>query len=322
MSRDFDVPDLEPRFDGRRSIGTDREPPDPGRGGRADAAPRDVAPSDPREVFTRDLPVPQGRERDVYCLRERASELRASEVRTLATVGAFRVVPASDLRDHDGRALDMRRGDLQHLRQAGLVRTVPHVLNGQRTNLVSLTRHGRDLLNAYQRQDRADHQRFYAGFVKPREMAHDAHVYRAYLRATERLAEQDARVHRVVLDYELKREYQQFLQEGNRGRSDSDGRSTRDANEIDEWAFAHHLPSEDGHVQFPDLRIEYELPDGRRDIEDIEVMTAHYRGAHASAKGNANFTQYRAATRAGGFGGRGGGRGGAPFDPHVAEKLL
>jgi DNA-binding MarR family transcriptional regulator len=322
MSRDIEPPDPRPTFDDDRRVEVDRDPPDPGRGGSTDADRRDVAPSDPREVFTRDLPVPHGPEREHFYLRERTYDLRASEVRTLATVGAFRVVPASDLRDYDGRALDAHRGDLRHLRQAGLVRTVPHVLNGQRTTLVSLTRQGRDLLNSHQRQDRADYQRFHAGFVKPREMTHDAHVYRAYLRATERLAEQGARVQRVVLDYELKRDYQQFLQAGNRDRSDSNGRPTRDAKEIDNWAFDHHLPAEDGHVQFPDLRIEYELPDGRREVEDIEVMTAHYRGAHASAKASARFTQYRAATGAGRSGGRGDGRGGVPFDPRVAEKLL
>ena len=31
-------------------------------------------------------------------------------------------------------------------------------------------------------------------------------------------------------------------------------------------------------VQFPDFRIEYERPDGRRDVENVEVTTAHYRG--------------------------------------------
>ena len=38
--------------------------------------------------------------------------LRASEVRTLATVGAFRVVPAGDLRDGQDRPLDPNRDDL------------------------------------------------------------------------------------------------------------------------------------------------------------------------------------------------------------------
>jgi hypothetical protein len=36
---------------------------------------------------------------------------------------------------------------------------------------------------------------------------HDLQVYRAYERAEERLLERGVRIERVVLDYELKREY-------------------------------------------------------------------------------------------------------------------
>jgi hypothetical protein len=50
--------------------------------------------------------------------------LRGSETRTLTTVGAFRAVPASDLRDAFDRPLDPRHGELWHLRDSGLVRTV------------------------------------------------------------------------------------------------------------------------------------------------------------------------------------------------------
>jgi hypothetical protein len=48
-----------------------------------------------------------------------------------------------------------------------------------------------------------------------------------YEREAARLQERGARVDRVVLDYELKRDYQRFLQERNRGRGDSDGRPDR-----------------------------------------------------------------------------------------------
>ena len=46
-------------------------------------------------------------------------------------------------------------------------------------------------------------------------------------------------------------------------------------------------------VQFPDFRIEYERPDGRRDVEDVEVTTLNYRGAHAAGKVQAGFTRFR-----------------------------
>jgi hypothetical protein len=86
-----------------------------------------------------------------------------------------------------------------------------------------------------------------------------------------------------VLDNELKREYQRFLQASNRRRRDSDGRPDRSAEEIAEWARAHQLPLDNDHVQFPDVRIEYDI-DGRDHTLDLEVMTPHYRGAHALAR--------------------------------------
>jgi hypothetical protein len=254
-------------------------------------------------------------------VRTRTYELRGSEVRTLATVGAFRVVPASDLRDHDNRPADPRKGDLSHLRDLGLVCTMPYVVGNTRTTLVTLTEQGRSVLEDARRDHDRERQVFYAGIVKPRELAHDAQLYRAYLRAAERLAARDADIRRVVLDYELKREYQRFLQASNRGRRDSDGRPERDREEIERWAQAHHLPIVDDHVQIPDVRIEYDERDGRRAVEDVEVTTLHYRGALAGAKARAGFTSYRAAaTRLGGT--RRTGRGGRGFDPRVAEEVL
>ena len=74
-------------------------------------------------------------------------------------------------------------------------------------------------------------------------------------------------------------------------------------------------------VQFPDVRIEYERADGRRDIEDVEVTTLHYRGAHATGKAAAGFTRFRGSTsRVGGRSG-GGGRG-SSLDPRLAEEML
>ena len=66
------------------------------------------------------------------------------------------------------------------------------------------------------------------------------------------------------------------------------------AEAVARWAQEHELPYDDGHVQFPDARIEYEGRDGRRAVEDIEVVTPHYRGAHAAAKARSGFTRYRA----------------------------
>src|SRR5262245_61866526 len=79
---------------------------------------------DPREPFTRGLNLPHGLEREVVRDRDREYTLRGSETRTLATVGAFRVVSSRDLRDNQDRPLDPRSGDLRNLREQGLVETV------------------------------------------------------------------------------------------------------------------------------------------------------------------------------------------------------
>src|SRR5439155_13547743 len=93
-------------------------------------------------------------------------------------------------------------------------------------------------------------QTFDAGVNRPREVAHDAQLYRAYLREADRLREQGADIRRVVLDQELKREYQEWLQASNRGRADSDGRPDRDAREIERWAHEHDLPYFEDHGSY------------------------------------------------------------------------
>lgn len=286
---------------------------------RDDSDARDAVP-DPRDVFTRDLDLPQGLERERVHVHDHDYELRGSEVRTLATLGAFRVVPLSDLHDHDGRAADLWHGDLDRLRSAGLVKVVGPLDHDTRTPLLTLTERGREVLDSHRTHDRESAQTFYAGIPKARELRHDAHVFRAYLRSAERLHADGARVGRVVLGEELKRDYQRFLQERNRDRSDSDGCPDRTRREIEDWAHDHQLPVNKNGVQFPDVRIEYELPDGRRDVEDVEVTTAHYRGAHAAGKAQAGFTRYRAGGgRVGGATGRTGGR---TSDIRLAEELL
>jgi hypothetical protein len=270
-------------------------------------------------VFVNHVELPRGSERERVYLRERQFDLRGSESRALSTIGAFRVVPAGDLRDAHEQPLDPRNGDLYHLRRAGLVQTMP--VTGRDRALVVLTEHGRELLESC----RCDHgdvrQAFYAGLRKPKELTHDAQIYGAYQRAADRLHDSGARIRRVVLDYELKRDYQRFLQEHNRGRQDSGGRPDRTPDEIRAWAAHHELPEHDGHVQFPDARIEYEDVDGRLRTEDIEVTTLHYRGAHASAKASAGFNRYRAGTmRIGGA--NGDGRRGRGDNPRLVEEVL
>jgi hypothetical protein len=266
---------------------------------------------DPREPFTRCLNLPRGLEREIVRDRDREYTLRGSEIRTLATVGAFRVVSSRDLRDHDGHPTDPRSGDLRHLRETGLIKTVR--VPGSRDHAVALTKEGRSLLERHRDASHDGRQTFWNGLKRERELEHDLQVYRAYERDAERLTESGARIDRVVLDHELKRDYQTWLHERDRDRPDYDGHPDRTAEEIRDWALEHDLPYFDGEMHFPDLRVEYQEPDGRWDHDDIEVTTEHYRGEHAASVARAGFSCY------GGSSARVGGR--CP-DPHLAEGFI
>jgi len=322
VDHDFDPRDLErdearhidmPWIELGRGPGSARDEDDP-RDRDEDSRDRDSRERDldSRDVFLEGLELPRGLEREIVMDGDHRYELNGEDSRTLATVGAFRVVAEGDLRDPRGESSDAREPDLRHVRDEGLMRFV--ALDG-RDRALTLTERGHHLLESHRRErDDGRGQNFYAGVNRPRELSHDVQLYRAYLREEERLREQGADIRGVVLEHELKREYQEWLQETNRGRPDSDGRPDRDAREIETWAQEHDLPYFDESVHFPDFRIEYELH-GRDHREDVEVVTEHYRGAHAESVARAGFRCYG---RSGG-GGRSGGRG---FDPRVAEELL
>src|SRR6185503_17370579 len=94
-------------LDPRSVDSRDREPDDP----------RDADSVDPRDVFSRDLDLPRGLERE---------------------------------RVHaNGREADLRHGDLYRLRSAGLVRAVAPLDRGKGTTVVALTERGRDLLETH-----------------------------------------------------------------------------------------------------------------------------------------------------------------------------
>jgi len=124
----------------------------------------------------------------------------------------------------------------------------------------------------------------------------------------------------MAVQRHLKREYQKWLDERDRDRDDYGGHPDRTAEEIREWALEHDLPYFDDELHFPDVRIEYQEPDGRWEQDDIEVTTAHYRGAHGASVARSGFTCYRGSSlRIGGRGG--GGRGGGGRNGGLAEEF-
>lgn len=173
--------------------------------------------------------------------------------------------------EHD---LDIDHDTLDHLRDEGLVDTVDL---GDDERGVVLTKEGRELLDSHilEHEDEVP-QAFYAGVSRSREVDHDSNLYATYRQEEARLRDEHGGldIRRVILEQDLKREYQEFLQEHNRNKSDSDGRPDRGEHEIRDWAREHDLPYFDGQAHFPDYRIEYEV-DGRERHEDVELFTPH-----------------------------------------------
>ena len=173
---------------------------------------------------------------------------------------------------------------------------------GENERGLTLTTEGRNLLDSHSlERDHEPSQTFYAGVSRSREIDHDSNLYATFRQEEARLRDEhpDLEIRRVILEQDLKREYQEFLPDHNRDRADSDGRPGRDENEVREWAREHDLPYFDDQVHFPDYRIEYEV-DRREFHQDVELFTPHYRGAHAASRAKTGFRIYIVASRGGG----------------------
>ena len=246
--------------------------------------------------------------------RDRTYHLRNSEWTTLREVGTFRVVSESDLVRDVGDP-DVLRNDVRHLVDEGLLERKTAIVSEQPTRLLVLTDEGKALLeDARPDGEGARAQQYHSGLVKPRELAHDVQIYRAFQAERQRIEADGGHVQRVSLDYELKRDYQTFL-----NRPDKPQGSTFQ-DDLEAFAYSHDLPIIDGHLELPDLRIEYEDADGRIETRDVEVVTEHYSRAQLAGKARAGFSLYRSAPT--GIGRTGGSRsGGTPMDPHNLEWL-
>jgi hypothetical protein len=266
------------------SRGRDDDPEDLG-----DRAPEQVPDQrhDPRphersdEIAARGLTLPRGEERELVEFRGREYTLNGSETRALATVGAFRVVSPADFGPDHGR--DARHGDWRHLADQGLLTRETLTDQQGSREVVALTREGKDLLDAHATPGRdGQRQEYYAEVVKPRELRHDSQLYRVFQAEAARIEDEGGRITRVVLDYELKRDYQQFL---NRRDRESDGEGDDDLMR-DRMAFAeaNDLTIVRGHLELPDLRIEYETEDGRLEHRDVELVTEHYPRSQLAGK--------------------------------------
>jgi len=245
-------------------------------------------------------------------LLERVVHVRASERAMLETIGQFRVVDAKDL------AEDLYRGgnplalaDLVSLRRQGLI-TAADLRDkwGRPSRVLTLTRDG----HAVARIRTGADQQLYWGFAKPAEALHDSRCYRAFRHEERRLAADGYGVKRVLLDYELKRDYFRRL------NATADPRSYRERQY--EAARVTHLPIIDGHAVFADFRIEYEDDRGGIGRVDVEVASDNYHDHHIATKLSAGFQVYGGAELGNRFGLAGSLLGGGRFSEERSAVLL
>jgi hypothetical protein len=256
--------------------------------------PRGQTRLDPPRSRPHDIPHDQRTQRDRIPPQTIGMSLRSEELKLLAEVGRFRVISTRDLAEtvYGNRPSRLER-DLAFLKHQGLVqidavqaRRDGHRGQSERIEVVTLTRAGKDV--ARQTSGLPEDQKLYAGLVKPREVEHDAQIYRAYRREAERIEKAGGSDLRVRLDFELKAQIQKAIYAERKADPE------REMNEIKQQvATRFELPFVNDGIQIPDARIEYDLAQGSQTgHQDIEVLTAAYRPGQLRGKAQAGFHLY------------------------------
>jgi hypothetical protein len=253
--------------------------------------PRQRSATLPRLAFT----LPRGPERDTVRGRGRSYRVRDTQSLVLVAAGTFRVVFERDLQDTVYRNDSARlTQDVRHLVRQGLVErhSVAADRHGHAVAVLTLTRDGQHVLEQHRRVSRAEgrhvEQAVCSGWRKVSEVVHDASVYRMYQVEAARIEADGGVIRRIVLGDELKRQcYAAATPAGRASPGDRHAALAQAAARLD-------LPVVAGHVEFPDLRLEYETPTGDRTRVDLELVTDAYRAGHIAAKQAAGFALYSA----------------------------
>ena len=235
----------------------------------------------------------------------------------LADVGMYRNVSYRDLVESQfgGHPYTARRAVDRMIRD-GHVRE--HQTKGPRGGtykVLTLTGAGARKARDYAVEQGFDkEQRTWSGLVKRGELSHDTAVYRAARKEQRRLLQQGARIRRVRIDAEMKKQVARATERARatEGRAAADAARRQAAQDLE-------LPMQQGQVVYPDAQIEYLDSEGRSGRVNVEVASEHYSGRTIAAKARAGFQMHGSGGRAIaairrvlGNGGRDGRGGGAP----------
>jgi DNA-binding PadR family transcriptional regulator len=218
--------------------------------------------------------------------RDRTYSLRSSEMEAIIDIGRFRTLDVQDLSRfaYRGDAACMRQ-DLEGLRKQGLVeeKTVFRAHKSAR-KVVTLTEQGHRIVTKL--GGLREGQRVYHGFVKPKEVDHDADLYKVYQKAVQEIQEKGGKPLRVRLDFELKERV-------NRAKEAARGLSEKEpAILLRAVAEENGLAITGATIHLPDIQVEYETRDGKIERENLELLSQNYREDGIRDKVAAGFKIY------------------------------
>jgi hypothetical protein len=240
---------------------------------------------DPFRETNRPALSPDARIQDTV-LREQADRLGARERITLTELGRFRLISTEDLARHayQGHRQEMEQ-DLRNLLRQGLIqREALEGSDGAARQMLTLTKEGHRLVRAGRLvgdSESIDHIPF-----KPKEAVHDADLYRLYQKGAARVEAEGGTNLRIVFDWELEKKLKRDFAVG--------GAETRE-----QIASRHGLRMVGEKIPIPDLRIEYQTPEGELAHADLELVTEHYRPGQLAEKARAGFSLYAPRSDAG-----------------------
>jgi len=201
-------------------------------------------------------------------------------------IGRFRTVDVRDLTRFVYGGDEARlKYDLENLRAQGLVeeKTLFRAHRSAR-RLVTLSAEGQRIVR--KASGLLKEQRIYHGFVKPKELDHDADLYKVYQKAAEEIREKGGKPTRVMLDFELKesvnraKEAAVHLPENERRRL------------LAAVAEEYGLTVDGTTIHLPDIQVEYETRDGGVERENLELLSRNYREEGIRGKAAAGFKIY------------------------------
>jgi hypothetical protein len=221
-----------------------------------------------------------------YRYEGRTYSLRSSELTAMVDIGRFRAIDVRDLAQFVYEGNETRvKYDLESLRTQGLVeeKTLFRAHKKAR-KLVTLTAEGEGIVR--KTGGLPKDQRIYHGFVKPREIDHDADLYKVYQKAAQEIRKNGGNPMRVRLDFELKESINRAKEAAAHLSEDKGSRL------LNAVAKDHGLSVDGTTVHLPDIQVEFESRDGGIERQNLELLSRNYREAGIRGKAAAGFKIY------------------------------